>query len=64
MSTQLDIEIFAVAVGVSGETGIGSIGHHIEIVSQSDIIYLPVTANILLHHLCCILYNVRRFHFP
>ena len=47
MNTKLDIEIFAIAVGVSGESGIGSIGHHIEIVSETDIIYLPVTASIL-----------------
>ena len=47
MNTKLDIEIFAVAVGVSGESGIGSIGHHVEIVGETDIIYLPVTASIL-----------------
>lgn len=47
MSTKLDVEIFAIAVGVSGETGIGSIGHHVEIVGETDIIYLPITANIL-----------------
>ncbi|XP_028409597.1 sperm-associated antigen 17-like isoform X2 [Dendronephthya gigantea] len=47
MNTKLNIEIFAVAVGVSGESGIGSIGHHIEIVGETDIIYLPVTATIL-----------------
>jgi hypothetical protein len=47
MNTKLDVEIFAIAVGVSGESGIGSIGHHVEIVSETDIIYLPVTASIL-----------------
>ena len=47
MNTKLDIEIFAVAVGVSGESGIGSIGHHVEIVGETDIIYLPITASIL-----------------
>lgn len=47
MNTKLNIEIFAVAVGVSGESGVGSIGHHIEIVGETDIIYLPVTASIL-----------------
>ena len=47
MNTKLDIEVFAIAVGVSGESGIGSIGHHIEIVGETDIIYLPVTASIL-----------------
>ena len=48
MSTVLDVEIFAVAVGVVGESGIGHVGHHIEIGTETDILYLPVTANILL----------------
>ena len=54
MNTKLDIEIFAIAVGVSGESGIGSIGHHIEIVGETDIIYLPVTASILFSKKCFI----------
>ena len=48
MSTVLDVEIFAVAVGVVGESGMGHVGHHIEIGTETDILYLPVTANILL----------------
>ena len=51
MSTVLDVEIFAVAVGVVGESGLGHVGHHVEIVTETDILYLPVTANILLLNL-------------
>lgn len=47
MSTVVDVEIFAVAVGVVGESGLGHVGHHVEIVTETDILYLPVTANIL-----------------
>lgn len=49
MNTKLDIEIFAVAVGVVGETGVGQVGHHVEIITETDVIYLPVYANILLN---------------
>lgn len=51
MNTVLDVEIFAVAVGVVGESGLGHVGHHVEIVTETDILYLPVTANILLLNL-------------
>ena len=47
MAARLDIEIFAVAVGVEGSSGVGSIGHHIEIITESDALYLPVVASIL-----------------
>ncbi|XP_031553104.1 sperm-associated antigen 17-like isoform X2 [Actinia tenebrosa] len=47
MNTKLDIEIFAVAVGVVGDSGVGQIGHHVEIVTETDVIYLPVYATIM-----------------
>ena len=47
MKTEIDVEIYAIAVGVEGETGIGSIRHELEIVTETDIIFLPLTANIL-----------------
>ncbi len=47
MSARLDIEIFAVAVGLEGTTGAGSVGHHIEIITETDAMYLPVAASIL-----------------
>ncbi|XP_065057686.1 sperm-associated antigen 17-like isoform X2 [Rhopilema esculentum] len=50
MATRLDVEIFAVAVGVEGSSGVGSINHYIEIISETDNLYLPVTAAILTSH--------------
>jgi len=50
MSSRLDVEIFAVAVGVEGSSGVGSIGHHVEIITETDAIYLPVVAKILTSH--------------
>ena len=47
MNSVLDVEIFAVAVGVVGDSGLGHVGHHVEIITETDILYLPVTANIL-----------------
>lgn len=47
MKTEIDVEIYAIAVGVEGETGVGSIRHELEIVTEADIIFLPITANIL-----------------
>ena len=46
MSVSLSIEIFAMAVGVEGSCGIGQVSHHIEIVTETDVIYLPVIASI------------------
>ncbi|XP_046849179.1 sperm-associated antigen 17-like [Xenia sp. Carnegie-2017] len=39
--------MFAVAVGESGESGVGSVCHHIEIIGENEIFYLPVSATIL-----------------
>lgn len=50
MKTEIDVEIYAIAVGVEGETGVGSIRHELEIVTESDIIFLPITATVLTAH--------------
>lgn len=45
MQTTFDIEIFAIAVGVEGNCGgVGQISHHLEIITETDILYLPVVA--------------------
>lgn len=48
MKVELHIEIYAIAVGVTGETGIGAVSHDLEITTETDHLYLPITANILL----------------
>lgn len=48
MKAEVDVEIYAIAVGVEGETGVGFIRHELEIITETDVIFLPITANILL----------------
>ncbi|XP_078618505.1 sperm-associated antigen 17-like isoform X8 [Branchiostoma floridae x Branchiostoma japonicum] len=47
MKADLSLEIYAIAVGAEGEKGVGQIAHHIEITTETDLMYLPVTATIL-----------------
>lgn len=47
MKADLSIELYAIAVGVEGETGVGSIRHDLEIVTETDILFLPVAATVL-----------------
>ena len=47
MKVELHIEIYAIAVGVEGETGVGRVSHKLEVVTETDHLYLPITANIL-----------------
>jgi hypothetical protein len=48
MSTKLDVEIFAVAVGAVGSTGQGSVEHNLEITTETSIFHLPIKADILI----------------
>ncbi|XP_033741247.1 sperm-associated antigen 17-like isoform X1 [Pecten maximus] len=47
MKTDLECELYAIAVGVEGESGVGSIRHDLEIVTETDILFLPITATVL-----------------
>ena len=42
----ITLELFAVAVGVEGNAGIGQVSHHLEIVTETDVLHLPVIASI------------------
>jgi len=44
METSLDVEIYAIAVGVEGDSGVGTIHHQLEITTETDILVLPITA--------------------
>lgn len=48
MKVDLELTLYAIAVGVEGESGVGSITHELEIVTETDVLFLPITANILL----------------
>ena len=52
MKADLNVELYAIAVGVEGETGVGSIRHDLEIVTETDVLFLPIVANILFIPYC------------
>ncbi|KAM5180835.1 sperm-associated antigen 17 [Mantella aurantiaca] len=47
LRTQLDVELFAVALGLEGPEGAAECSHCIEIQTEVETLFLPVTANIL-----------------
>ena len=50
MTRKCDVELFAVAVGVVGSSGTGYISHNLEVVSETNILQIPVQADILYNH--------------
>ena len=50
MSARIIVDIYAVAVGVEGgKDGAGMIHHELEVVTDSNILYIPISADILLN---------------
>ncbi|XP_056016110.1 sperm-associated antigen 17-like isoform X9 [Ostrea edulis] len=47
MRVELNVELYAIAVGVEGEMGVGSVRHDLEIVTQTDVLFLPISATVL-----------------
>ena len=47
MKANLEVEIYAIAAGVEGNRGIGLIEHNLEIVTETDKLSLPISADIL-----------------
>lgn len=47
LQTELQVELFAMAVGEDGAKGLAYISHNIEIMTEHDVLFLPVEANIL-----------------
>lgn len=47
LTTTFTIEIYAIAAGIEGAVGVAKISHSVTIVTETDILSLPVTANIL-----------------
>ena len=48
LTRTVTVELFGIAVGAVGEHGSGYISHDLEIISQDNILRMPVKANILL----------------
>ncbi|XP_047581454.1 sperm-associated antigen 17 [Lutra lutra] len=47
LQTELKVELFAMAVGEDGTKGLTHISHNIEIMTEHDILFLPVEATVL-----------------
>ncbi|XP_076445026.1 sperm-associated antigen 17-like isoform X2 [Babylonia areolata] len=47
MKVDLRLELYAIAVGVEGESGVGTVSHCLEIVTQTDILRVPVQATVM-----------------
>jgi len=50
MSVDLTLELYAIANGVEGESGVGSLGHVLEVVTETDVLEIPTVATILTAH--------------
>ena len=48
MERKIDIELYAIAVGVEGDSGVGTIYYEMEITGESELLLLPIQAHILL----------------
>uniref|UniRef100_A0A670JY75 Sperm associated antigen 17 n=1 Tax=Podarcis muralis TaxID=64176 RepID=A0A670JY75_PODMU len=47
LQTELEVDIYAMAIGVEGSEGAGEVSHRIEIYTETETLFLPVEANIL-----------------
>ncbi|XP_021121413.1 sperm-associated antigen 17 isoform X2 [Heterocephalus glaber] len=47
LQTELKVELFAMAVGEGGVKGLSYISHNIEIMTEHDVLFLPVEATVL-----------------
>ena len=47
MKAELKLELYAIAIGVSGESGSGFMSHDLEICTETDVMYLPIKAAVL-----------------
>ncbi|XP_026569018.1 sperm-associated antigen 17 [Pseudonaja textilis] len=60
LQTVLEIEIFAMAIGVEGDEGLDKLSHQIEIQTETEILFLPVEANIFQYNV----YDERPSNYP
>jgi hypothetical protein len=47
LKADINIEIYAIAAGVEGDRGVGRIAHTLQITTETDVLAVPITANIL-----------------
>lgn len=51
LKVELQLQLLGIAIGVAGDSGIGTLAHNIEVATETDIMYLPVKASILTRNL-------------
>ena len=47
LKVTLNVQIYAIAVGVEGDNGIGQVEHNLLITSETDNLYLPISATVM-----------------
>ncbi len=47
LTRKLSVEVFAMAVGATGDQNCGQVSHDLEIVTETDVMHIPITADIL-----------------
>ncbi|XP_061493818.1 sperm-associated antigen 17 isoform X2 [Rhineura floridana] len=60
LQTELEIEIYAMAIGVEGDEGSGEVFHQIEIYTETETLFLPVEATVLTRNI----YDCRPPNYP
>ncbi|XP_053144470.1 sperm-associated antigen 17 isoform X2 [Hemicordylus capensis] len=60
LQTELEIEIYAMAIGVEGPEGLGQVFHRIEIYTEKETLFLPVEATVLTEEI----YEHRPINYP
>ncbi|XP_069491855.1 sperm-associated antigen 17 isoform X1 [Ambystoma mexicanum] len=60
MKTELEIELFAMAIGLEGQEGTGILSHQIEIHAEEEILLLPIMATVLTENV----YDFRPAGYP
>ncbi|XP_075760956.1 sperm-associated antigen 17 isoform X3 [Pelodiscus sinensis] len=60
LQAELEIEIYAMAIGVEGSEGSGEISHRIEILTERETLFLPVEATVLTGNI----YECRPLGYP
>ncbi len=55
MEVPVRVEVFAIAEELEEDGGIGKLRHNLEIVAETEIFHLPITANILFTRLARLL---------
>ncbi|XP_069744518.1 sperm-associated antigen 17 isoform X3 [Narcine bancroftii] len=60
LKTDLEIKLYAMAIGLESNKGAGYLCHHVEIQTEAEVLFLPITATVLTEYV----YKNRPEEFP